>query len=233
MKIKSALVTQASGSIGGLTASRNRGGMYLRARSIPLDPGTPFQQFIKATVADLSNQWVNVLTSVQRDSWNEYALNVPLPDTLGELRNIGGLAHFVRSHVPRRQTPAAALPDVLTGPGVFDTGEFTPFSAPVVDASADTLTITFDDTDACANEEDAGACILCSRPQNPSINYFKGPYRFAATVLGAALPPTEPAVVTLPFPVAAAGQVVFIQVRVTRADGRLSYAQRLRAVAVA
>jgi hypothetical protein len=231
MKIKSALVTQASGSIGGLTASRNRGGLYLRARAMPTNPGTPQQEAVKAIVAQLSNRWVNELDTAGREAWNLYALNVPLPDTLGELRNVGGLAMYVRSNVPRLQT---SLPRVDVAPTIFDTGDFSPFGAPGADASADTFTVSFETTDDWVGEDDAGALILSSRPQNVSINYFKNPYRFAAVILGASIgPPTSPFTGPLAFPVGAAGQKVFFQVRVSRADGRLSFPQRLSAIAVA
>ena len=40
MLFKSAAFTQASGSVGGLTFAHNRGGMYTRARSIPVNPKT-------------------------------------------------------------------------------------------------------------------------------------------------------------------------------------------------
>ncbi|KKM06452.1 hypothetical protein LCGC14_1743870, partial [marine sediment metagenome] len=47
MLFKSGLITQGSGSIGGLTASHNRGGMYFRARTIPTNPATSFQTVVR------------------------------------------------------------------------------------------------------------------------------------------------------------------------------------------
>lgn len=219
MKIKSALFTEASGSLGGLTASRNRGGQYLRARAIPVNPNTPQQQAIRGFVANLTSLWNSTLSAAQRTSWDEYALNVPLPDPLGEPRNVGGLAMYVRSNVPRLQ---AALPRVDTGPEVFNLGPFTnPVFATFAAATQD-FQVTFDNTDAWANEDDSAMLVLGSRPQNDAINFFKGPYRFAGSIDGdAATPPTSPATIVNPF-VFGVGQRVFVQARVSRADGRLT-----------
>ena len=43
MKFTSQVYTQASGSVGGLTYSHNRSGMYTRARSTPTDPASTLQ----------------------------------------------------------------------------------------------------------------------------------------------------------------------------------------------
>jgi hypothetical protein len=64
--------------------------------------------------------------------------------------------------------------------------------------------------------------VFASRPQNPSINFFKGPYRIIATIPGAdPTPPTSPQSISLAFPVVE-GQKVFFRANVTRADGRLA-----------
>ncbi len=63
--------------------------------------------------------------------------------------------------------------------------------------------------------------IWTSRPQNASVNYFKGPYRIAGIVLGNfALPPTSPEDVVPAFPFEV-DHKVFVRINVTRVDGRL------------
>ena len=219
MKFKSALVTEASGSIGGMTASRNRGGQYLRARAVPVNPNTPQQQAIRGFVASLTSGWNSLLTSDQRSSWDEYALNVPLPDTLGEPRNVGGLAMYVRSNVPRLQ---AALPQVDDAPTTFNLGSFTNPSFGTFAATTNDFAVTFTAADAWANEDDSAMLLLGSRPQNPAVNFFKGPYRFAGLIAGDAItPPTSPATIVNPFAFAV-GQRVFVQARISRVDGRLT-----------
>ena len=219
MKIKSQLITQASGSIGGLTASRNKGGMYFRARTIPTNPGSTFQSAVRAVFAELTNAWINELSEEQRLVWQGYANNVELIDRLGDPMKVTALNMYVRSNVPRLQ---AGLPRVDTGPIIYDLGGFTApqFSIDVANVEVD---VTFTPGDAWANEDDSAMLVFVSRPQNPTINYFKGPYRLAGTIDGSSTtPPTSPAALGLPFAVAA-GQRVFVRVAVSRPDGRLSY----------
>lgn len=218
MKFKSALVTAISGSIGGMTGSHNKGGLYFRARSVPVNPNTPAQQTVRSIMGNLSVIWNGTLTDAQRQAWDTYAENVTLIDVLGEARTVTGLNHFIRSNVPRVQ---AGQPRVEDGPTIFNLGFF---SDPVISAAAaaSAVSVVFDVNDTWANEDDSSAIVLTSRPKSPTINYFKGPYQLAGTIDGDGItPPTSPAVVTNPFAYAV-GQKVFAQFRVSRADGRLS-----------
>lgn len=217
MKFKGTIIGEASGSVASLTFSHNRGGQYIRQRAVPVNPGTVEQQEVRTLLASLTSAWLNVLTAAQRAAWDTYALNVPFPDSLGEPRNIGGLAAYVGANVPRQQAAMARVDDA---PVVFNRGDFT--SPVIVSVTSPTaLSLSFTNTDEWANEVGAAMLVSGSRGVNPSINFFKGPYRFAAAILGAAMPPTSPAAIVLPFPIAV-GQRVFVQARVVRADGRWS-----------
>lgn len=219
MKIKSALITEASGSVGGLTASHNRGGLYFRARTIPVNPNSTFQQTVRTAMAALTSHWLNTLTAVQREAWDNYAALVPLVDPLGEERNVGGIAMYIRSNVPRLQ---AGLPQQNAAPVIFNLGDYTEPVIGVISAGGATLSLAFTQADAWCDEDDSAMLVAISRGVNDSINYFKGPYRHAGKVDGDAItPPTSPASITLPFTVAV-DQRVFAKVHVSRADGRLS-----------
>jgi hypothetical protein len=219
MKFKSALVTQVSGSVGGMTGSHNAGGMYFRARAIPTDPATTFQNVVRGFMSQLSNLWVNILTPAQRTAWEDYAAAVPITDALGDPINIAGNAMYIRSNLPRLQ---AGLPRVDSGPTILDLGDFTQPTAPNVDVAAQEFDVNFTDTDGWANEDDAAMIVLIGRTKNPTINFNKGPYRFAGKIDGDAItPPVSPAAIALPF-VGVTGLRNFAQIRVSRADGRLS-----------
>lgn len=218
MKFKSSLLTQASGSIGGVTASRNKGGLYLRARATPTNPSSPQQQAVRALMSSLTSLWVDTLTDAQREAWKIYADNVPLIDSLGEPRNIPPLAHYVRSNVPRLQ---AGLDRVDDAPTIFDLSPFTMPGITSITASTGVAVVTFTAGDDWASEVGAALLVLGSRGYNPTINYFKGPFRYAGKVAGAGTPPASPANITMPF-VLAADQRAFLQFSVCRADGRLS-----------
>ncbi len=223
MLYKSALVTDLSGSIGGMTASHNKGGRYFRARVVPTDPSTTFQTPLRSFMNSLSNRWVETLTQVQRDAWAVYASAVPLVNPFGDPKFVSGINMFVRSNIPRLQQ---VLPQVDDAPTIFDLGDFT-HNANGVDATADEIDVNFTPADAWVGEDDAAMLVYVSRPQNASVNFFKGPYRLAGAVLGdATTPPTSPEAIALPFPVVA-GQRVYYREEVTRADGRLSADFRL------
>lgn len=219
MKFRPLLGTDLSGSVGGVTASHNRGGAYFRNRAIPVNPNTPFQQAVRGFLATLTSLWNNTLTPAQRTAWDTYALNVLIPDSLGEPRNIGGLGQYIRSNVPRLQN---GLPRVDTAPIIFNLGESTNPSFDTFVAAVDTFNVNFTVADAWVSEDDAAMLISSSRSQNATINFFKGPYRNVAAILGdSGAPPASPVVTLAAFPIEI-GNRTFIQTRVSRADGRLS-----------
>ncbi len=232
MLFDSPIISRGSGSLAGLTASRNRGGNYFRARAMPTNPNTTFQQTVRSILAAGSSLWASTLTQAQRDKWDLYAENVPLPNSLGAPINVGGIGMYQRTNVARLNTGGATLTRINVAPGIFDLGDFTAPSITIVDATADTLNLAFTNTDAWANEDGSAMTVAISRPANPGINFFKGPYRFADVILGDAItPPTSPTTIALPFPVEA-GQRIFVFVRVTRVDGRLSASFRDTSIAV-
>lgn len=215
-------VAAVSGSVGGVTFSHNRGGPYMRTRAIPTDPGTTYQQEVRALVASLTSHWLNTLTAAQRAAWDTYALNVELPNPLGQYRNVGGIGMYIRSNVPRLQADATNLPRVDDGPTVFNLGEFTSPDFSNASEATQNAGVAYDNTDAWANEDEAGMLVYGSRAHNASVNFFKGPYRYANKVLGNSVtPPTSPLSVSWPFPFLE-DQKIWCQIRFTRADGRLS-----------
>jgi len=227
MLVKSGLLSQMSGSLAGVTAARNRGGQYLRARTIPVQPGTAPQVAIRGHMSTLSTRWVEDVTQTQRDDWAVYAVNVSVTNRLGDSVQLSGQQHYLRSNVARL---LAALDIVDDAPTVFDLGTFT---NPTITASAATqvVTIAFDATDEWDNETDSAMLSFISRPQNASINYFKGPYQFLSAAEGVTgTPPAGPDTGTSPFTFIA-GQKLFAQIRVTRADGRYSGIARVSAIA--
>lgn len=218
MLIKSGVITSMSGSIGGLVGSHNRGGMYFRARSIPVNPGSAFQQGVRASMSQLTVAWQETLTAGQRSDWETYAANVPTVGPLGDQRFLTGQNHYIRSNIPRLQV---GLPRVDDAPTVFDLGSFTDPTFGF-DATDDEIDVTFDNTDSWANEDDAAMLVYASEGKALSINYFQGPYRHAGDIDGDSVtPPTSPSAIAMPFSVTA-GLRYFARVRVSRADGRLS-----------
>jgi hypothetical protein len=217
-------VAAASGSVGGVVYSRNKAGAYIRNRSIPINPGSARQQTVRFAVSQLSTRWVETLTAAQRAAWETYAENVQLPNPLGQSRNVGGLAMYVRSNAPRVGFPVlgSALAIVDDAPTIFDLGTFSEPVIGAISASGDTVSMSFTESDEWVGETGAALLIYSSRPQNPSVNYFKGPYQACSEIAGDdTLPPSPPQIIDLAFPVEA-GQKIFFRMNVTRVDGRLS-----------
>lgn len=228
MLFTSQIVSAASGSVGGLTASRNSGGNYFRARTVPTNPNSPAQDDVRTKFGTLVNRWVNTLTQAQRDLWQTYADNVPIIGPLGNSRLVSALNQYLRSNTPRRR---AGLARVDVAPTVFDTGDFTAVTSPAADVTMQQVQFAFTDTDDWVGEDGASMLVYVGIPQNPTINFFRGPFRFAGRVDGDSVtPPTSPAAIATPFAFVA-GQKVFFRVVVTRADARYSLSQQQEAIA--
>lgn len=226
MKFKSPVFTQVSGSIAGATFAHNQGGLYMRARSIPTNPGTAQQNIVRAAMATLVSRWQTTLTAAQRAAWQTYADNVPVADVFGDPRNLSGQQHYLRSNIPAIQIGATLFDDAPTS---FNLGDFTPVSI-TGQAAANRVDVSFDNSDGWANEDDAYMIVQASPEQSPTINFHKSPFRFIGTIEGdGSSAPTSPGEITH-FGSLTAGNVVFARVRVLRADGRLSAAQIARGV---
>jgi len=217
VKFKSQVITQASGSVGGITYAHNKGGLYQRARSIPTDPASARQIAMRNAMATLAVRWTQNVTATERAAWAVYAANVPIVDSLGDSIFISALAWYVKLNTLRIQ---ASVPVVDAGPTVFTTADIT-IPTQTFGAALDQIVVTYFATDAWAGEAGGYLLVYCSRPQSAGINFFKGPYRLAGKVTGAAVPPTPPATIALPFPVAAGNQV-FVKYVAVRADARAS-----------
>jgi len=230
MKFKSPVYTQVSGSIGGLTYAHNKGGLYARARSIPVNPNSNEQRAVRNGFSSLVTEWTEGLTAAQRDAWSVYATNVPKTDTLGDPLQLSGQQWYIGANTPRLQAGLARVDD---GPTIFDRGVIDETLSVAVDEASQEITVTYDDTLAWADEDGSAMLVYASRPVNPTINYFRGPFRLAGSIAGDSVtPPTSPGTIAVPFPVVE-DQRVFVEIAFTRADGRLSSRSRFLADVVA
>lgn len=184
MKFKSQVYTQASGSIGGTTYSRNKGGMYTRSRAVPTDPGTSRQSVMRAAMGSLVSRWISTLTEVQRQAWRTYAQNVTVTDRLGDQIQISGQNHFIRSNAPRVQANLSLVDDA---PTIFDTGE--PITGlDLVNNPGTYDVVGMDGTTAMSTtlllatpaSDDGDILIYLGPSVSLGRNFNKGPYQLAA-----------------------------------------------------
>ena len=219
-------VSQLSGSIGGTTFARNRGGQYARSRISPLNPATSRQSQVRATLASLSNRWTTVLTQSQRDAWDLYASNVPLTNNLGEQIFVSGINMYVRANSVLLDTDNDVADD---GPTTFTQG---PSVIPTlaVDEATDMIEITnLGDFDP--GDPDIGFLLQMGPPQNAGINFFSSPFRkiYGAEVTDAVPTfPVDDIPAAFPF---SAGQAIFLRSRAVTLDGRLGPANVQRFLA--
>lgn len=219
MKIKGTMAVAFSGSLGGTTASHNAGGYYLRSRNVPTNPNTPRQNDVRIALSSVVAAWTQILTPAQRADWNTFGANTPITDRLGDTIKISGISWYVKANVPRVQ---AFFPRVDDAPTVFALANLSTLSVGGFAAGPPSqVDITFDNTDDWATAVGGGLLVYAGRPQNPSINFFRGPYQLAGSIDGAVIAPTSPATIDLPFPVVA-GQRIFLRLQATQADGRPS-----------
>jgi len=219
MKIRSALLTAGSGSIGGATLSHNKGGMYLRARAVPTNPNTARQTAVRSALAALSIRWSTILSAAQREAWNLYAANVPVTNLLGESINLSGQQMYIRSNVPALQ---AGLSSIDSGPTEFNLGDYTQPSIDSTNAAGGTIDISFDDNDAWVGEAGAYMLLYGGKPQGVGRNFFKGPFRYLGKITGDDVaPPAPPETVSSAYTLSI-GNLLWVRAQVIRVDGRLS-----------
>lgn len=230
MLFKSGLVTQVSGSIGGMTGSHNRGGYYFRSRTIPTDPSSSRQQAMRAIMAQLVTRWSNVLTAAQRAAWNLYAANVPVINPLGDSINLSGQQWYIKANSIRQQAideAASAIALVDDGPTVFnltDPGVLTISSA---SEATQVVTVAYNNAKEWAVQDGGVLLLYVGRPQNPGVTFFRGPWRLAGIVDGdTTTPPTSPATPTAPFAITET-QNIWVRGVASAPDGRPSAEQIL------
>lgn len=233
---KSQILTQASGSVGGTTFAHAKGGMYMRARSMPVNPNTPQQGLARAALTAAVGRWSSVLSPTQRAGWDLYAANVAVTNRLGDSVFLSGQNMYVRSNQVSVNATNKGIGNGLNydaPPALFNVGDYTTPFGVTADAVSG-LSISFENTDDWANNDAGVMFIYMGRPQSATRNYFRGPWRLVAGIIGdtAGPAPTSPYAVSLAntlvhgYPLIAGQQIIF-ESQVIQADGRLSSRRRL------
>jgi hypothetical protein len=232
--IKSATMTQASGSVGGLTYAQSRGCMYMRGRGGMTNPNTQPQQLARAGLTAAVTAW-NALTDLQREGWAAYAAATPAKNALGDTIYLSGQNMFARQWQLATYLTSAdngaggsrAITPASDAPSVNNTGQ--PYQVLTgLDLTGGVYTLAGTvPTDPDATNRTPIWQI--GPPQNAGKTFFKGPFTLAAFIddspQGADTPieadtgtPGEWLAAFQP----AVGQVVPCRVRVLYDDGRLS-----------
>ena len=94
MKYIGLLSSAASGKLGGIVASHNRGGTYFRHHAIPTQPRTAAQRAVRNALAAYSSAFKS-LTAAQISGWNALGSTVTLKSKLGTTYHPTGQQLFV------------------------------------------------------------------------------------------------------------------------------------------
>jgi hypothetical protein len=188
------LTTELSGSIGGATASKARGGVrYFRLRARPGNPRSFAQSTIRAIMSGLAAGWGS-LTGAQRDAWAALASG-----------SSSGIDAYVKGNVQQRlhgeaANAAAPVTLALSGAPIIADGVVT------ADASDHKIDVGLANAPALID----AANVFVSAPQSASRLSRQHGYTFAGTIENpdstVELQPDHPAYNM------AAGQVVYVKV---------------------
>lgn len=184
MLIRTGLGGQLSGSVGGVTAARNRYGQYLRNRTVPVNPNSDRQQLVRACMSECAIAWRS-LTTPQRNAWNAYADQTPVLNRLGESITLTGQAMFNKTNVWLQAAGEAALLDAPNEPGLAS------LNIQKSDVSIEAVGPAVDIATAGSATR---AVLQIGPPVSDGITFFKGPYCFVAyeAIVANAFTPTFP-----------------------------------------
>lgn len=176
--IKSTLLAQISGSLNGATFSHNKGGAYVRNRSLPANPGTDRQDQVRTAMTSLSKMWSQSLTDDQRELWRAFGGQVTVLNRIGDPISLSGIAAFTRVNMFRMASLGSA-PVLL--PPAGGTGSEDPI--PAWESSTilnDGVDITLE-TQATSDATGYGLFVYLSPPLSPGVKFYRGPWAARTT----------------------------------------------------
>lgn len=83
-----------SGSLAGVTSSRNRFGQYRRTRAIPVNPASTAQGTVRTRLAEAAAAY-RTLTALQRAGWESLGSQMSRTDSLGQTYTLNGFQAYV------------------------------------------------------------------------------------------------------------------------------------------
>lgn len=216
-------IVQMSGSIAGNTHARNRFGNYMRARTKPVNPRSSRQSGARTAIMFLAEQWrEDPMDDDKREAWETYAKGVSWDNKLGESVKLTGFNHFIRANAALIRLGGTIVtdgpPDIGLPPGDPD------FQVVAPKAAGQEITFVFNDGFDWCSEVGGYLSIHAGMPQNPTRNFFGGPWRWERAIAGTADGGVESPLSNIPFLswTLVAGQKLWFRASIIQADGRMS-----------
>jgi len=158
-----------SGSVAGVTSSRNRFGQYRRTRAIPVNPGTAFQAAVRARMQTIADAW-KALTATQRQGWADLGLQFARTDALGQSYDLTGFGAYSSLNLSR----LAAGDAILSDAPVFNLPAAITTVTPTLTSAA--FSVAFTPTPLGAGER----LFFFAGPQRSAGVSFESDYRLIA-----------------------------------------------------
>lgn len=176
-----ALAGAVSGSIGTWVFAHNRGGAYIRNRATPDTFTSPEALAAKSRLATQSQLWQS-LDAAGRLSWQIYANQNPIVDSLGEKRLLTGHQAFVgiNTRLSAAGQTIISVPPSLPAPMGFDTMTMTS-----VEGGDTELTFS------PALSADEMLWVRAVQVSSPAINFVKNLLKFCGVSAKAATSPAD------------------------------------------
>ena len=167
-----------SGSLAGITSSRNRFGQYRRSRATPVNPNTTAQGTVRARIAANAAAW-RALTAVQREGWDSLGASMSRTDSLGQTYTLTGFQAYCSVNNNKAMAGDATVSDApaLSTPSTILTATITLTTA--------ALSVAYTPTPMPA----ATRLAIYASPQRSAGRQFEADYRFLAITAAAAASP--------------------------------------------
>lgn len=211
------ILGELAGSVGDNVFSHNKGGAYVRRRSIPTNPTTVKQTAARSALASLSARWQD-LTADQRQEWTEWAEYHPFTNRLGQAQILTGQQAYIACNARLQQAGGTVVDSCPTTntPSDLDTVSVAAVAATGV------FTLTFTGTVPTGGRILVWATLAAGDGRNPN--------RRAARLIGYTdEDPTTGETITSPY-ASQAAQASNVWVQVMDANGQVSAGLRTRVV---
>ena len=180
MKVKYNFISDARGSINGMTASRNTYGQYLRTKVTPINPQTIFQQTQRALLAQISQDWRG-LTADERASFNSRAVEFSRNNIFGDSVPLTGFNLFVRLNL---NLFSIGSPFITSCPLPTEIPSLTSLSL-VASVGPATIIVSY----APAIDADITMVVNSTPAISAGINFVKSQFRFIRVAITADVSP--------------------------------------------
>lgn len=231
MLVKPALLGAISGKMGGMVASHNPGGTYLRRLGSNTNPATPRQEAIRNLIALATARWSEELTQTQRDAWDAYAAVMPIKNRVGDIITTNGIAWYVKLNTPRVQAEIGTgsfIDDPPSTPGLL--GGVYPTTVVSYDVSSAVVKLNLNPANHSYLGTSASILIRVGRQVSTGVKFYNGPYQ-----LGGVSPATSgiAAAIDRTAYVPTTDTNTFVTLQAIHDDGRIGTVLRYPLVVVA